>query len=117
MSDSISQPLDTPKYDITFPPFPPTPAGVTLVPFKDWEERGICMDPGPLDAEVDTLGIPTILVRSKGHADDVCKTNTKRKRMEQETKARKKHGMSATKSWWEEWEDRESGRAATGVNP
>ncbi|KAF9068337.1 hypothetical protein BDP27DRAFT_1448523 [Rhodocollybia butyracea] len=61
----------------TFPPFPPIPEGVTLIPFKDYKEKGIRIqedsDEGP---EVDGLGIPTIDLPP--HKTDFCKTNSKR---------------------------------------
>ncbi|KAH9482244.1 hypothetical protein JR316_0004342 [Psilocybe cubensis] len=101
---------------IRFPPFPQAPDGVQVVPFKDFTERGISMNPGPNDTEIDTLGVPTVPLRSK-HNTDGCKTNTKRKRREDETAARKKIGLPAKKLlWWEEWQEREAARVSVGFD-
>lgn len=87
------------------------------MPFKDFKEQGIAIQPGPNDAEVDMLGIPTIPIKAQ-HSTDVCKTNTKRKRRAEEKKSRKKGGPG-TKNvpWFEEWEEAEAARFSTGFNP
>ncbi|KAF8914406.1 hypothetical protein CPB84DRAFT_1759175 [Gymnopilus junonius] len=108
-------PVDGPF--LRFPPFPLPPPEVTIMPFKDFKERGIAMEPGPDDAEVDTLGIPTIPLLHP-HTTDVCKTNTKRKRKAEENKARKKGGAGSKNiPWYEEWEEAEVARFSTGFNP
>ncbi|PPQ92790.1 hypothetical protein CVT25_003901 [Psilocybe cyanescens] len=111
---NLVNPVDGPI--IRFPPFPQAPEGVQIMPFKDFEEGGICMDPGPNDAEVDTFGVPTVPLRPQ-HSTDVCKTNTKRKRRAEEMQARKKGGLGAKKLlWWEEWQEREVARVSVGFD-
>ena len=103
---------------LTFPPFPTTPAGVTITPFKNFKENGIQMfaKDGD-DVERDGLGIPTIALRVR-HDTDVCKTETKRKKP---PKAEKPKGASsipgAKQEWWEEWMDEEDQRLSEPYNP
>ena len=86
------------------------------MPFKDFKEHGIAVQPGPGDEEVDALGIPTIPLKVR-HATDVCKTNTKRKHQAEQAKARKRGGGAKSVPWYEDWEQSEAARFATGVNP
>lgn len=102
---------------LRFPPFPKAPAGTTIMPFKDFKEGGIRVDPGPDDEEVDNHGIPTVPLNMRPHATNVCKTNTKRKRRAEDLKARKKAGMSTQRIWWEQWDDTETVRFSIGFNP
>jgi hypothetical protein len=106
---------------LTFPPFPPVPEGVTIVPFSKFKERGIqifATEEGD-DVERDGLGIPTVDLRVK-HDTDVCKTETKRKK-----RAKKAQQMLASavtpgarKEWWEHWMEAEDLRVAVGAyNP
>lgn len=101
---------------LTFPPFPEAPEGVHIEPFSTFQERGIAMDPGPDDAEVDTFGIPTVPLKPR-HATDACKTNTKRKRRAEDDASRKKRGLGSKKvPWWQQWEDTESIRFSVGFD-
>ncbi|KAJ3511335.1 hypothetical protein NLJ89_g4158 [Agrocybe chaxingu] len=117
VSNKNESPYPPPKreHKLTFPPFPPVPEGVQMVPFKDFKAEGIRVDPGPDDEEVDTYGIPTVTMPVK-HTNDECKTNTKRKRAVEAKKARKK-GLVASRVWWEQWEDAEKLKFVTGLNP
>jgi len=67
---------------IRYPPFPPVPSGVTILPYKQFKEHGIQIfgsEPDGTGIEIDGLGIPTIELRVP-HATDECKTDTKRKK-------------------------------------
>ncbi|KAF9562454.1 hypothetical protein CPC08DRAFT_817118 [Agrocybe pediades] len=113
------EPVKKPKGDflLTFPPFPPPPEGVKILPFKEFKERGIRVDPGPDDEEVDGLGTPTVPMIIR-HNTDVCKSNTSRKRKAAEQLARKRDGLPFKKlPWYEEWEETEVIRFAIGFNP
>ena len=110
---NLVNPVDGPY--LTFPPFPKAPEGVTIMPFKDFKERGICIEPGDDDAEVDTLGIPTVPIKVQ-HKTDECKTKTKRKRVA-DTRKGKKSKSEQQRLWWEQWEDAEAVRFSTGFNP
>ena len=102
---------------LTFPPFPKNPEGVTIMPFKEFKEGGICIEAGADEAEVDTLGIPTVPIRSR-HNTDQCKTKTKRKAGEDgKGKKGKKGKIIEQRLWWEQWEDAEAIRFCTGLNP
>ncbi|KAJ6453277.1 hypothetical protein C8R47DRAFT_1229075 [Mycena vitilis] len=69
----------------TFPPFPPTPEAVTLVPFKDFTGYGT-RPVGKDGIERDGLGIPTIaLPRKPPRVTTVA-------------------GSSLKKEWWRDWE-------------
>lgn len=99
----------------TFPPFPQRPQGVNIVSFVDFSERGISLKPGPDDAEVDSLGIPTLMMPVK-HSTDICKTATKRKR-EPKKKARDLLAQKARQlEWWEIWEETEMIRLTRSVD-
>ncbi|TFK43951.1 hypothetical protein BDQ12DRAFT_675846 [Crucibulum laeve] len=105
------------KYLFTFPPFPAPPSGVKIVPFKDFTEYGIQVAPGPGDQEVDTRGIPTVVLKHS-HTTDVCKTNTKRlKRKLEQEKVKRVGGLGKKLSIWEEWEDKESTRNVLPIDP
>jgi hypothetical protein len=71
-----------------FPPFPPAPEGVKIVPFKAFTEYGTRVV-GPDEVERDGLGIPTIALPKKKEKND--KTVVV------------KNGPSVRKDWWEDW--------------
>jgi hypothetical protein len=74
-----------------FPPFPPIPDGVTILPFKDFKEYGTRVV-GADNVERDGLGIATIpLPKSK-------------KRMKREGQPSAGKDAGPRKPWWEEWE-------------
>ncbi|TFK28999.1 hypothetical protein FA15DRAFT_678097 [Coprinopsis marcescibilis] len=110
-------PIQTASTDhrLTFPRDFKKPAGVTIIAFKDFKERGIRLEPGPDDVEVDVLGVPTIPM-TKEHSSDYCKTNTKRKRKKSEMLARKRLATNGNLPWWDQWEEREETRIAKAVN-
>lgn len=99
---------------LTFPPFPQPPQGVHIVPFVEFNERGISTNPGPDEVEVDTIGIPTVVMRV-AHSTDVRKTNTKRKR-QSENKARDKP-KPRQPQWWEVWEGTEAIKFTKSIDP
>jgi len=103
-------------YDIRFPPFPQPPDDVQVTPFSDFNEGGIRVNPGSNDTEVDSLGIPTVRMRI-GHASDACKTNTKRKREEEEKKAGKETVRKVSKEWWDVWAEAEEIRYSVNFDP
>ncbi|KAJ7758703.1 hypothetical protein B0H16DRAFT_1535384 [Mycena metata] len=74
-----------------FPPFPPIPRGVTIVPFKDFQEYGARVV-GEDGIERDGLGIPTIRL-PKSHKKQLLAASA--------------NGTSVKMDWWLEW-------AATG---
>jgi len=116
--DSIPvEPIQPPtrEFQYTFPPFPTPPPGVKIIPFKDFKEYGIRFQPGPGDEEVDGLGIPTIPM-TKAHSNNVCKTNTKRKRENDTLQARKK-ADKGNRLWWEQWDEGEFNRYASNIDP
>ncbi|KAK2465905.1 hypothetical protein APHAL10511_001546 [Amanita phalloides] len=104
---------------IRFPPFPPPPAGVKIILFKDFKEAGIKLFcPNGDGIEVDGADIPTVALEHK-HATDQCKTNALRKKEEQDAIATKKRKAKASASsntaprkWWEIWQDEEAGKSA-----
>jgi hypothetical protein len=118
---STTETKDPVEGRLTFPPFPPVPEGVTIVPFAKFKERGIqifATQEGD-DEERDGLGIPTVELRVQ-HDTDVCKTETKRKRRAK--RAQQMLAAAATpgarKEWWEQWMETEDLRVMTGAyNP
>jgi hypothetical protein len=98
----------------TFPPFPQPPQGVHIVPFPDFNERGISTNPGPDEEEVDSIGIPTVVMRV-AHATDARKTNTKRKK--KADKQARGTGQARQPQWWEEWAKTEVIRLTKSVDP
>ncbi|EEB93253.1 hypothetical protein MPER_08120, partial [Moniliophthora perniciosa FA553] len=94
-------------HKFTFPPFPKAPEGVTIVPFKDFEERGISKAPIS-EQEVDALGIPTVAL-VKVHDTDKCKTSApprvKGKHVTVQAVGDQQASIARKKEWWEEWEE------------
>ncbi|KAJ7758654.1 hypothetical protein B0H16DRAFT_1535205 [Mycena metata] len=74
-----------------FPPFPPVPQGVIIVPLKDFQEHGARVV-GEDGIERDGLGIPTIRL-PKSHKKQLLTSSA--------------NGSSVRMDWWLEW-------AATG---
>ena len=109
---NLVNPVDK-TFFFTFPPFPTVPEGVTIMPFKEFKEGGICIEAGADEEEVDTLGIPTVPIH-KRHDIDQCKTNAKRKRKAEKVKAKKTPVVQ--KLWWEQWDDTEASRFSPGFN-
>ncbi len=105
---------DAKKHLFTFPPFPQPPQGVHIVPFKDFIERGISTIPGPDEEEVDSIGVPTVVMKV-AHSTDVRKTNTKRKR--QPDKQARGNTAQKARRWWEVWADTEMIRVTKSVDP
>ncbi len=69
-------PNDAPALAVVrFPPIPPVPDGVRIIPFKDYKECGIQIFSDG-DVEIDGLGIPTVPLRVN-HTTDKSKTNAK----------------------------------------
>ena len=98
----------TASHLFTFPPFPGLPPGTSISSFEEFKEGGIRIDPGPNDEEIDSYGVPTIQLRNR-HTNDMCKTNSKRKREAEQAKARKRGDRPARKKeWWEVWDHSES---------
>ncbi|KAJ7654916.1 hypothetical protein B0H17DRAFT_1338146 [Mycena rosella] len=87
-----------------FPPFPAVPEGVTIIPFKDFQERGIQVFVGADEVERDGLGIPTVPLRVK-HDTDVSKTDPNRKKKSAKELIAARPGFR--KEWWEDWEEGE----------
>lgn len=110
MSTPNSTDVDTPPvldkpdaHQYTFPPFPVVPEGVKIIPFKDFQERGIQVQIFDTVDEIerDGLGIPTVALRVK-HDTDVSKTNPARRKSAKEAP---RPGFK--KEWWEDWEEGE----------
>jgi len=120
MSTAESQePVSEPEGRLFFPPFPLVPEGVTIVPFREFKERGIQLfatDHGD-DVERDGLGIPTVELRVR-HDADVCKTGAKkRKRAKVQQKVDSAATPGVRKEWWEQWMEAEDLRGGGTYNP
>lgn len=89
---------------IKYPPFPPVPAGVSIIPFRDFKPTGIksLLDPSEDDIELDGTGRPTAILNVKHVAD---KWKKKKRRMGEDD-----DGVVRKYNWWEEWEKDEVGR-------
>lgn len=76
IAQAPAAPNDAPALPVVrFPPIPPIPDGVKIIPFKDFKECGIqIFSEG--DEEIDGLGIPTVPLRVL-HNTDKSKTNAK----------------------------------------
>jgi hypothetical protein len=106
------------EFLVRFPPFPHAPEDAQIIPFKDFKERGISMQPGGDDknTEVDACGVKTIVLPNS-HTTDWCKTDTKRADLRgkggpMRKRKKRKNGAGAgsgpTPDNWEDyWEDRE----------
>lgn len=84
-----------------FPPWPQVPAGVTIVPFKDFKDAGIIIkDDG--EEEVDGLGIPTIAL-AVVHGDGGAGSKSAKKRRRAQAEKNAKEGVKLT--WYQQWEE------------
>jgi len=109
---------NTVEFLFRFPPFPNVPLGVEIIPFHNFTEKGIRVQPGGEDneTEMDALGVPTIALGSL-HSTDWCKTETRRvrfngnrgpgKRKKKRTGGGPSTGPTAA-DWEEYWEEREA---------
>lgn len=77
---------------VRYPPFPPVPPGVEILPFKSFKEHGIQIF-SPTNVEIDGLGIPTVPLRVP-HATDQRKTQTKDKPADNQTPNYKQEAMN-----------------------
>ncbi|KAG6875987.1 hypothetical protein C0992_001542 [Termitomyces sp. T32_za158] len=100
---------------LSFPPFPTAPPGVTIIPFKDFKERGIQMFPENDEIESDGLGIPTVVLKTR-HDTDECKTQTKRQK-KAELPLKTPAAPGARKEWWDIWMDNEDSKMTGPYNP
>ncbi|EJD35702.1 hypothetical protein AURDEDRAFT_117314 [Auricularia subglabra TFB-10046 SS5] len=93
-----------------FPPWPQVPAGVTIVPFKDFKDVGIILrDDG--EEELDGMGIPTIAL-SVVHGDGGAGSRSAKKRRRAQAEKNAREGIKLT--WHEQWEEFD---ASTPVRP
>lgn len=113
------QPTTTPDlFLIRFPPFPIVPSGVHIIPFKDFQEHGICLlaepdkevtDKHRGEHEIDTLGVRTVMIR-KRHDTDIAKTEGRKKRQKRLEAERLQR--EEEERW--EWDDGDIGANGTG---
>lgn len=97
---------------IKYPPFPPVPEGVSIIPFRDYKPAGIkrFLDPSEDDVELDGTGQPTATLNVKHVAD---KWKKKKRRMGEGD-----DGILRKYCWWEEWErDEATRRTAQMIDP
>ncbi|KAK7045315.1 hypothetical protein R3P38DRAFT_3434366, partial [Favolaschia claudopus] len=103
-------------HELSFPPFPPVPKGVTLIPFKDFKEYGIQPFLNDDEIERDGLGIPTIALRVT-HDTDLSKTDLSRVPMGSGMKQTAPTNGFGRKEWWEDWEEGEDLRIHGPYDP
>ncbi|KAL0070256.1 hypothetical protein AAF712_002748 [Marasmius tenuissimus] len=106
-------------HEITYPPFPTAPPGTIVTSFKDFEQRGIAKIPVS-GKEVDSLGMPTVALKS-AHSSDKCKTDARPRIINRYTKSKSASRVlngNGTKKmeWWEEWELSDESAAILGYN-
>ena len=91
-------------HDLTYPPWPAVPPGVTITPFAAFKERGIKRHCGGIEAdEVDANGVPTVAL-SSAHEDNECKTDSRFKNFTS-AKPKAPKRMEVKANWWETWAD------------
>ncbi|KAF8204620.1 hypothetical protein BJ912DRAFT_1036725 [Pholiota molesta] len=83
---------DTDRPPARYPPFPPVPPGVEILPFKSFKEHGIQIF-SSTNVEIDGLGIPTVPLRVP-HATDQRKTQPKDKPADNQTANYKQEAMN-----------------------
>ncbi|KAJ3801228.1 hypothetical protein GGU11DRAFT_770367 [Lentinula aff. detonsa] len=100
-------PTSTFSRKYAFPPFPPAPDSVEIVPFKFFEENGLKIQNDDYEGpEVDALDIPTVIIE-KRHAGDYCKTSSKKTVTPQGSDP---NGATTSdpprqRTWLQEWEN------------
>lgn len=96
---------------LRFPPFPAVPPGVTIIPFKDFKPSGLPIkaeDPEPDHVEVDGLGIPTVVLKSKHSltGEEQARSKKRRKKNAKVTV----NGVTRQLLWFEDWAEGEDMR-------
>jgi len=102
---------------LRFPPFPPVPEGVELIPFHSFRPSGIRV---PIDddddeydgrqvlssemIEFDGLGIPTVPLRVK-HATDSLEKKKRRKKKGGASTQQVQVAPAKPETWYELWEE------------
>ncbi|KAJ3832514.1 hypothetical protein F5878DRAFT_570660 [Lentinula raphanica] len=111
----IETPSPNPDRRYSFPPFPTVPEGVDLIPFEDFTEAGLKIQPDNYEGpEVDALNIPTVVIQ-KRHAGDCCKTNSRNAKHDSETQQGNNPDPSGAtafgsrppiqRTWYSEWQE------------
>ena len=90
-----------------FPPFPDPPAGVNIIPFKDFKPSGIQISFGGDEVERDGLGIPTVML-PKLHDNESIPM--KRKKFITKKFPNGEERRQERIDWWEDWETGEPQR-------
>ncbi|KAF7362608.1 hypothetical protein MVEN_00609600 [Mycena venus] len=83
----LSTPDGTPVRQYRFPPFPPVPVGVKILPFNEFKEYGTRVVVDGDEVETCGLGIPTIVVEKKKKEKTIVAQN----------------GTPLKKEWWDTW--------------
>ena len=101
------------ELSIAFPPFPPTPPGVEITPYKEFEEHGIRVEKDDNGQEVDGVGIPTAILPIYEEPD--FDFNWDSEPFHRPAPPRSRSGDRG--SWWEEWSEQDDKRVPIAFNP
>jgi len=98
---------------IAFPPFPPTPPGVEITPYKEFEEHGIRVEKDGNGQEVDGVGIPTAILPIYEEPDLDFKWDSE----PFHRPAPPKSHWGDRRCWWEEWSEQDDKRTPIAFHP
>lgn len=93
-----------------FPPFPPPPHGVAVVPFNEFKECGISLVRDKYGQEVDGVGVPTISLPFVDELDSCFERSQQGQQPNQENQ------KSDQKQWWQYWEEFDNKRPPLAVS-
>jgi hypothetical protein len=114
MAESAQPQAEADPGFLSWPPFPLPPAGVTLIPFREFEPKGIFKVKEPFEEEeFDAEGVPTIklAVEHGSLQEKAARERLKRARKRQRAAAQGGAGLTAAEMaeqrshWYEVWED------------
>lgn len=88
-------PQDVPFYK--WPPYPPQPKGVTIIPFSQFVATGLKADQDENAPEVDQMGIPTVPLPVRHDGE--------KKKRRRRKKAPNGEIIEVPLAWWEEIEE------------
>ncbi|KAJ7571859.1 hypothetical protein C8J56DRAFT_996947 [Mycena floridula] len=91
------------KHAITYPPFPTAPPGANVVPFTEFQPKGIMIETNAAGEEVDGWDIPTIALPEK-HDTDRCKTNARPSFAVPDPSEQDSAPNESKGEWYEKWE-------------
>lgn len=118
---STPLPPPPPKTEIdpkwTWPPFPETPPGTTIIPFRDFEPKGIVVLLEDHAQELDGDGVPTVRLRVQHSIGGVKEKRKLKNKKAKGPLAEVTQEELAKMTWDKKWELGEEMRMSEHIDP